>query len=464
MVLSGYTPATFGPAQSAAFATGVARTLSVPPSSVTVTGVSSARRLHAVRHLLQSTAGVKVAFSVQLAVPAASPAAAAAAASAATALASPAVVAALQSSGLTAVTAVTVATAPSVFQPSAPAPAQLVRSSGPSPAAGNGGGLNTAVVAGAAGGAGGAVAAALLLVGCCLRRMMRQQSELGGRGRYLPKPAAMASVLERSHQAADVLDSYPLPQAGQRAAVVQARLADVGRPRGGTEGDDSSEIRIEPAHGDDTGAQLMSATAAAEAAAKQRAEAAATKEAAEKAAAARAAEKAAAEKAAAEAASKQRAEAVAKEAAEKGAAAAAAEKAAAENAAAAEAAAKQRAEAVAKEAAEKAAAAAAEKAAADKAAAEAAAAKQRAEAATKEAAEKAAVATAGAQHNLTATVVTAPPAQRYHQQPSRTVARAVNDGGQSATVRSPPALTEVRSRPGCFRVAALTAAARMRIL
>ena len=388
MVLSGYTPATFGPAQSAAFATGVARTLSVPPSSVTVTGVSSARRLHAVRHLLQSTAGVKVAFSVQLAVPAVSPAAA----SAATALASPAVVAALQSSGLTAVTAVTVATAPSVFQPSAPAPAQLVRSSGPSPAAGNGGGLNTAVVAGAAGGAGGAVAAALLLVGCCLRRMMRQQSELGGRGRYLPKPAAMASVLERSHQAADVLDSYPLPQAGQRAAVVQARLADVGRPRGGTEGDDSSEIRIEPAHGDDTGAQLMSATAAAEAAAKQRAEA------------------------------------------------------------------------VAKEAAEKAAAAAAEKAAADKAAAEAAAAKQRAEAAAKEAAEKAAVATAGAQHNLTATVVTAPPAQRYHQQPSRTVARAVNDGGQSATVRSPPALTEVRSRPGCFRVAALTAAARMRIL
>ena len=388
MVLSGYTPATFGPAQSAAFATGVARTLSVPPSSVTVTGVSSARRLHAVRHLLQSTAGVKVAFSVQLAVPAVSPAAA----SAATALASPAVVAALQSSGLTAVTAVTVATAPSVFQPSAPAPAQLVRSSGPSPAAGNGGGLNTAVVAGAAGGAGGAVAAALLLVGCCLRRMMRQQSELGGRGRYLPKPAAMASVLERSHQAADALDSYPLPQAGQRAAVVQARLADVGRPRGGTEGDDSSEIRIEPAHGDDTGAQLMSATAAAEAAAKQRAEA------------------------------------------------------------------------VAKEAAEKAAAAAAEKAAADKAAAEAAAAKQRAEAAAKEAAEKAAVATAGAQHNLTATVVTAPPAQRYHQQPSRTVARAVNDGGQSATVRSPPALTEVRSRPGCFRVAALTAAARMRIL
>jgi hypothetical protein len=124
--LTGYTSATFGSIEFAAFDTAMATQLSVPVSAVIITSVTDA--VVSGRHLLATS--IVVAYSVQTTV--------AGLATMRTAMAAPLSVAAFQSAGLTSVSAIsaTVSSAPTSTTPSPstpPSPSTSPRSSGSVP-------------------------------------------------------------------------------------------------------------------------------------------------------------------------------------------------------------------------------------------------------------------------------------------------------------------------------------------
>jgi hypothetical protein len=118
--LSGYTAASFGASAQTSFTAAMAGVLGVNTADITITGVTDWTPTAGRRHLL--TGGVQVQFTVNAATSTAATALSTAVAAATTTNAST-FVAALQSQGLTNVTAITQTVAPVVANPPPPAPA-----------------------------------------------------------------------------------------------------------------------------------------------------------------------------------------------------------------------------------------------------------------------------------------------------------------------------------------------------
>ena len=116
--LSGYTAASFGVAAQASFTGAMASVLGVSTADITITGVTDWTPPSGRRHLL--TTGVQVAFTVNAASTASAAALSTAVTAAVTTNAATLVVA-LQSQGLTGVTAITQTVAPVVANPPPPA-------------------------------------------------------------------------------------------------------------------------------------------------------------------------------------------------------------------------------------------------------------------------------------------------------------------------------------------------------
>jgi hypothetical protein len=125
--LSGYTAASFGASAQTSFTAAMAAVLSVNTADITITGVTDWTPAAGRRHLL--TGGVQVQFTVKAASSTAATALSTAVAAATTTNAST-FVAALQSQGLTNVTAITQTVAPVVANPPPPAPAAASSAAG----------------------------------------------------------------------------------------------------------------------------------------------------------------------------------------------------------------------------------------------------------------------------------------------------------------------------------------------
>ena len=209
---------TFGPTQSAAFASGVAASLTVPDVSVSVTSVTAALSRHRhlkQRHLLQPTTVaatfLKVAFAVQLGLDASSPAATTAAAVASAAISSPLFVRALQSAGLPGVTSASVAQAPIISAANAAAagPVVWVPPPQPAPAAVSSStnspkGLGSGVIIAAAAGGGGAVFA-VIAVTIAVCYMWSRRSRGSETSSAVPLTSGAAG------QAAQPVLGFPIP-------------------------------------------------------------------------------------------------------------------------------------------------------------------------------------------------------------------------------------------------------------